>query len=90
MKHKHSADVFSAVRRAIRNHKILTVCTILCVAASVLASLIPPLLLADIIDNLTGGIPLVFTAVLLYFGSLALESIFPPRRKRSLSCWVRK
>ena len=76
MKHKHSADVFSAVRRAIRNHKILTVCTILCVAASVLASLIPPLLLADIIDNLTGGIPLVFTAVLLYFGSLALESIF--------------
>lgn len=76
MKHKHSADVFSAVRRAIRNHKILTVCTILCVAASVLASLIPPLLLADIIDNLTGGITLVFTAVLLYFGSLALESIF--------------
>lgn len=76
MKHKHSADVFSAVRRAIRNHKILTVCTILCVAASVLASLIPPLLLADIIDNLTGGIPLVFTAALLYFGSLALESIF--------------
>lgn len=76
MKHKHSADVFSAVRRAIRNHKILTVCTILCVAASVLASLISPLLLADIIDNLTGGIPLVFTAVLLYFGSLALESIF--------------
>ena len=76
MKHKHSADVFSAVRRAIRNHKILTVCTILCVAASVLASLIPPLLLANIIDNLTGGIPLVFTAALLYFGSLALESIF--------------
>ena len=76
MKHKHSTDVFSAVRRAIRNHQILTVCTILCVAASVLASLIPPLLLADIIDNLTGGIPLVFTAALLYFGSLALESIF--------------
>lgn len=76
MKHKHSADVFSAVRRAIRNHKILTVCTILCVVASVLASLISPLLLADIIDNLTGGITLVFTAVLLYFGSLALESIF--------------
>ena len=88
MKHKHSADVFSAVRRAIRNHKILTVCTILCVAASVLASLIPPLLLADIIDNLTGGIPLVFTAAMSV--PLRWKAFFPPRRKRSLFCWVRK
>ena len=33
----------------------------------------PPLLLAGIIDRLTAGIPLTFAAVLLYFGSLALE-----------------
>ena len=45
----------------------------MCVAASVVASLIPPLLLANIIDRLTGGMPLLFTAVLLYFGSLVLE-----------------
>lgn len=47
--------------------------TLLCVAASVVASLIPPLLLKNIIDRLTGGMPLLFTAVLLYFGSLVLE-----------------
>ena len=47
--------------------------TLLCVAASVAASLIPPLLLKNIIDRLTGGMPLLFTAVLLYFGSLVLE-----------------
>ena len=37
------------------------------------ASLLPPLLLAGIIDRLTAGIPLTMAAVLLYFGSLALE-----------------
>ncbi len=37
------------------------------------ASLVPPLLLARIIDRLTAGIPLTVQAVLLYFGSLALE-----------------
>ena len=47
--------------------------TLLCVAASVVASLIPPLLLKNIIDRLTGGMPLLFTAVLRYFGSLVLE-----------------
>lgn len=47
----------------------------MCVAASVGASLIPPLLLAKIIDRLTGGISLTFAAVLLYFGSLVLESL---------------
>ena len=40
-----------------------------------LASLLPPLVLARIIDNLTGGMPLAFSAALLYFGSLALEGV---------------
>ena len=38
-------------------------------------SLLPPLLLARVIDGLTGGIPLTFAAALLYFGSLALEGV---------------
>ena len=44
-------------------------------AASVAASLLPPLLLARVIDRLTAGLPLSFLAVLLYFGSLALEGV---------------
>ena len=48
---------------------------VLCVAASVAASLLPPLLLARVIDRLTAGLPLSFLAVLLYFGSLALEGV---------------
>lgn len=73
MRNQKKAGVISALKAAVRSHRILTVSTLLCVAASVVASLIPPLLLKDIIDRLTGGMPLLFTAVLLYFGSLVLE-----------------
>lgn len=75
MKKKTNEGVFTAINTAARTHKLLTIGTILCVAASVGASLIPPLLLAKIIDRLTGGISLTFAAVLLYFGSLVLESL---------------
>lgn len=73
MRNQKKAGVISALKAAVRSHRILTIGTLLCVAASVAASLIPPLLLKNIIDRLTGGMPLLFTAVLLYFGSLVLE-----------------
>ena len=73
MKSKKDNGVFEAIRMAAMSHHLLTAGTILCVAASVVASLLPPLLLAGIIDRLTAGIPLTMAAVLLYFGSLALE-----------------
>ena len=71
---KHNS-VFAAVCGAAAAHRLLSVGTLLCAAASVLASLLPPLLLARVIDGLTGGIPLTFAAALLYFGSLALEGV---------------
>ena len=73
MKRRNNTGVFAALRTAALTHRLLTIGTLLCVAASVVASLVPPLLLARIIDRLTGGLPLAFAAVLLYFGSLALE-----------------
>ena len=73
MKNRNKTGVFSAVRAAAVSHPLLTLGTLLCVAASVGASLVPPLLLARVIDRLTGGVSLSFTAALLYFGSLALE-----------------
>lgn len=75
MKKKNDHGVFTAVRMAAASHSLLTVGTVLCVAASVAASLLPPLLLARVIDRLTAGLPLSFLAVLLYFGSLALEGV---------------
>ncbi len=73
MRNQKKAGVICAIKAAVRSHRILTIGTLLCVAASVVTSLIPPLLLKNIIDRLTGGMPLLFTAVLLYFCSLVLE-----------------
>lgn len=73
MKRNTKNGVFAAVRSAAAAHRLLSAGTVLCAAASVLASLLPPLLLGRIVDSLSGGTPLVFTAALLYFGSLALE-----------------
>ena len=75
IKKKNDHGVFAAVRMAAASHRLLTVGTVLCVAVSVAASLLPPLLLARVIDRLTVGLPLSFLAVLLYFGSLALEGV---------------
>lgn len=87
---KKNKTVFSAVRAAAVSHPLLTVGTLLCVAASVGASLVPPLLLARVIDDLTGGIPLSFVAVLLYFGSLLLEGIFSSAQETLLVLFGQK
>lgn len=87
---KRTNGVFSAVRMAAVSHHLLTVGTILCVAASVVASLLPPLLLARIIDGLTAGIPLTFVAVLLYFGSLALEGVLSSAQESLLVLFGQK
>lgn len=69
-------NVFYALKSAVRSHRLLAAGTLMCVAGSVAASLIPPLLLARIIDSLTQGTSLTFLAVLMYFISLAAEGIF--------------
>ncbi len=87
---KTRSGVFFAIRTAAREHRLLTVGTLLCVAGSVGASLIPPLLLAQIIDRLTGGLPLTFVAALLYFGSLVLEGVFSSAQETLLVLFGQK
>ena len=69
------------------SHRLLTVGTLLCVAASVAASLLP---LGRVIDRLTAGLPLTFLAVLLYFGSLALEGVFSSAQESLLVLFGQK
>lgn len=69
------SGVVRAVTSAAGAHRALTLGTLLCAAASVLSSLLPPLLLGRIIDKLTGGGEPAFSAVALYFASLALEGL---------------
>ena len=90
MKHKHNDGVFSAVCMAVWAHPFFSVATILCVAASVAATLVPPLLLARVIDRLTGGTSVPFTAALLYFGSLALEGVLSSAQETLLVIFGQK
>lgn len=90
MKRNKKPGVFAAVRAAAASHKLLALGTVLCAAASVLASLLPPLLLARIIDGLTGGMPLAFTAALMYFGSLALEGVLASGQETLLEIFGQK
>ena len=90
MKRRNKSSVFAAIRMAARAHHVLTVGTILCVAASVVASLLPPLLLARIIDGLTAGLPLTLWAVLAYFCSLALEGVLSSAQESLLVLFGQK
>ena len=90
MKADRKNGVFTAIRMAAASHPLLTAGTLLCVAASVAASLLPPLLLARVIDKLTAGLPLTFWAVLAYFGSLALEGGFSSAQESLLVLFGQK
>ena len=90
MKTNHKSGVFAALRMAARAHYPLTIGTLLCVAASVIASLLPPLLLARIIDGLAAGLPLTIWAVLVYFASLALEGVLSSAQESLLVLFGQK
>ena len=90
MKTSNKSGVFAALRMAARAHYPLTIGTLLCVAASVIASLLPPLLLARIIDGLTAGLPLTIWAVLVYFASLALEGVLSSAQESLLVLFGQK
>ena len=90
MKNRRKTGVFAAIRTAAASHRLLTAGTLLCVAAAVAASLIPPLLLGRIIDRLTAGLPLTLLAVLLYFGSLVLEGVFSSAQESLLVLFGQK
>ena len=87
---KNKQCVFSTLGAAVSSHRFLATGTVLCVAASVAVSLVPPLLLARIIDDLTGGIPVAFTAALIYFGSLVLEGLLSSAQETLLVLFGQK
>ena len=90
MKDRYKNGVFAALRMAAAAHHLLTLGTILCAAASVAATLIPPLLLARLIDSLNAGVPLTSLAVLGYFGSLALEGLLSSAQESLLVLFGQK
>ena len=75
MKQRRNNGAFAVIRSAAAAQPLLTAGTLLCTAAGAGASLVPPLLLGRVVDQLAGGLPLTALAALLYFGALALEGV---------------
>ena len=90
MKRKNKRGVFSAVLAAAKKHRFLTAITLLCVAASVAISLVPPLILGSVIDRLAQDLTISFPLALLYFGSLAAESLFSSAQETFLVVFGQK
>ena len=87
---KNKTGVLFALKTAAKKHVLLTFGTLLCVGISVTSSLLPPLLLAQIIDKLTATASITFASVLLYFLSLALEGIFSSAQETLLVVFGQK
>lgn len=75
MKNKQYPNTFSVILSTIKQYKILSISTILCTIASVSTTLLPPLLLGKIVDNLVNGKNLMMSTALLYFATLAVGGI---------------
>lgn len=90
MENKPNTGVSSAVRAAMRTHPLLTAGTVVCVGASVVVSLLPPLLLAQVVDTLTAGAPVSLAAALLYLGALALEGLLSSAQEALLVLFGQK
>ncbi len=90
MKNKNKIGVFTAVKTAMATRPLLFIGTILCVAASVAASLVSPLVLANIVDRLTGGLSVSFSEALLYFACLAAEGLLSSAQETLLVVFGQK
>ncbi len=90
MRTNQKAGVWSAVRRAAGTHRLLSMGTILCTALSVVVSLLPPFLLGQIIDRMTGRAAPLFSTILLYFGSLMLENVLAAAQESLLEIFGQK
>lgn len=90
MKNKNKIGVFTAVKTAMATRPLLFIGTILCVAASVAASLVSPLVLANIVDRLTGGLSVSFSEALLYFACLAAEGLLSSAQETMLVIFGQK
>jgi len=75
---------FTIIFHILRNYLFLTISTLLVIAGAVVISLLPPLVLADIVDCLASGGDLKISSALLYFVTIALSGVLTSSRESLL------
>lgn len=87
---KQKRQVKSVILETIKKQKMLSAGILTAVIGAVVAALIPPLILAKIIDTLTAGNEAAFSVILLYFVLLALTGILEAAREGLLTVFGQK
>lgn len=87
---KQKRQVKSVILETIKKQKMLSVGILTAVIGAVVAALIPPLILAKIIDTVTAGMSGPVSVHFLYFVLLALTGILEAAREGLLTVFGRK
>ena len=87
---RQERQVKSVILETIKKQKMLSAGILTAVIGAVVAALIPPLILAKIIDTVTAGNEAAFSVILLYFVLLALTGILEAAREGLLTVFGQK
>ena len=87
---KQKRQVKNVILETIQKQKMLSAGILTAVIGAVVAALIPPLILAKIIDTVTAGNEAAFSVILLYFVLLALAGILEAAREGLLTVFGQK
>ena len=83
-------QVKKVIWKTVLQQKWLSIGIVLAVIGAVVTALIPPLVLAKIVDTITAGKNVVFWSILLYFVMLALTGIMESAREGLLTVFGQK
>ena len=83
-------QVKKVIWNTVLQQKWLSIGIVLAVIGAVVTALIPPLVLAKIVDTITAGKNVVFWSILLYFVMLALTGIMESAREGLLTVFGQK
>lgn len=87
---RQERQVKSVILETIKKQKMLSAGILTAVIGAVVAALIPPLILAKIIDTVTAGNEAAFSVILLYFVLLAFTGILEAAREGLLTVFGQK
>lgn len=83
-------QVRDVILQTICRHAVLTIGILLTVVGAIMTALVPPLILADIIDTLTLGRTVTFQSILFYFGMLLFTGLLESARESLLTVFGQK
>ena len=83
-------QVRTVIFDTVKKQKILSLGIVSAVIGAVVFALVPPLILADIVDSITAGTDAAFARILLYFAMLALTGFTESARESLLVVFGQK